>query len=176
MDRLTALGREIAREEDPARRHFASSYPVGVLVDRFRPFVVAIGGMVLLIAGQLLYMPLFIPACGPAAFPIMGAAVVVTTVGLSVFQGAAMPLHMYVLPAKQYGQFCGSLAMLNALSSMAGGLVAGTITAGIIAWFGQKASWAFAPVGQGGALLLCLAALIQSLRLWNRDYRGTMPM
>lgn len=146
-----------------------TSYPVGMLVDRFRPFVVAIGGMVLLVSGQLLYLPLFLPAWGGAAFPIMGAAVLVTTVGLSIFQGAAMPLHMYVLPAKQYGQFCGSLAMLNALFSMAGGLVAGAATAGVIAWFGQRTAWAFAPMGQCGSLLLCLAALIRARRLWNRE-------
>ena len=145
-----------------------TSYPVGVMVDRFRPFAVAIAGLLLLTAGQSLYFPLFAPNM-PAgtSFWIMGFAILVTTVGLIVFQGAAMPLHMYVFPKDRYGQFCGALAMLNALSSMLGGLVAGGLTSLIQGWWGDRVGWAFAPVGMSLSLALCLALLVNSNRLWR---------
>jgi MFS family permease len=94
-------------------------------------------------------------------------AVLVTTVGLSVFQGAAMPLHMYVFPKERYGQFCGALAMLNALASMLGGLVAGGLTSLIQGWWGDRIGWAFAPIGMSLSLALCLALLVNSRRLWG---------
>ena len=145
-----------------------TSYPVGVLVDRFRPFAVAIAGLILLTAGQSFYLPLFAPDL-PAgtSFWVMGFAVLVTTVGLSVFQGAAMPLHMYVFPKERYGQFCGALAMLNALASMLGGLVAGGLTSLIQGWWGDRIGWAFAPIGMSLSLALCLALLVNSRRLWG---------
>jgi len=145
-----------------------TSYPVGVFVDRFRPFVVAIVGMAFLTLGQLLYLPLFSPALPvDSAFWVMGVAVLVTTVGLSVFQGAAMPLHMYVFPKERYGQFCGSLGMLNALSSMVGGLVAGGLTSAVQSLWGDQFAWGFAPIGMFASLVVCLTLLIRSQRLWK---------
>jgi len=146
-----------------------TSYPVGVFVDRFRPFVVAIAGLALLAAGQLLYLPLFSPALpASSAFTVMGMAVLVTTVGLSVFQGAAMALHMYVFPKERYGQFCGSLAMLNSLAAMAGGLVAGGLTSVVESLWGDRAGWLFAPVGMFASLAFCLGLLVRSRQLWER--------
>jgi maltose/moltooligosaccharide transporter len=145
-----------------------ASYPVGALVDRFRPFAVAIAGMILLAAGQFLYLPLFavrLPA--GSAFWVMGVAVLVTTLGLGVFQGAAMPLHMYVFPKDRYGQFCGALGMLNAVSSMLGGLVAGGLTSAVQGLWGERCAWAFAPIGMLASLTVCLTLLLRSQRLWQ---------
>ena len=145
-----------------------TSYPVGALVDRFRPFAVAIAGLLLLTAGQLLYLPLFAAALpSGSTFWVMGFAVFVTTVGLSVFQGAAMPLHMYVFPKERYGQFCGSLGMINALSSMLGGLVAGGLTSVVQNTWGDRYAWGFAPIGMLASLAVCLALLLNSRRLWE---------
>lgn len=149
------------------------SYPAGMLVDRFRPFRVAIWGMSIFVLSQLLYLPLFWPTGnGPNAFWIMGAAILLNSLGLSVFQGAAMPLHMYVFPGEKYGQFCGSVAMLNALASMAGGVVAGGVTGAILRGFGQKAAWSFAPIGMMLSLLICLTLLLRSFWLWKREAAG----
>lgn len=146
-----------------------ASYPVGVFVDRFRPFAVAITGMAVLTAGQLLYLPLFLPLLpGFSAFWMMGVAVLVTTLGLSVFQGAAMALHMYVLPKERYGQFCGALAMLNSLAAILGGLVAGGLTSLVQNLWGDRGGWLFAPVGMFVSLALCLGFLLRSRQLWNK--------
>lgn len=146
------------------------SYPAGILVDRFRPFRVAIWGMSLFVLSQVVYLPLFSPmGAGQNALWLMGSALLLSTVGLSVFQGAAMPLHMFVFPPEKYGQFSGAVGILNALASMAGGLVAGVATDAILRGFGQKTAWAFAPIGMLFSLLICLTLLKRSLWLWNRE-------
>jgi MFS family permease len=149
------------------------SYPAGILVDRYRPFAVATGGMVLFSAGHLLYLPVFAPAAGGGAFWIMAAAILISTLGMGIFQGAAMPLHMHVFPPGKYGQFCGSLGITNALGSMAGGLFAGLCTGAVLDGLGTVASRVLAPVGMFVSLALCLALLVRSWRLWiSRPHSG----
>jgi hypothetical protein len=86
---------------------------------------------------------------------------------LSVFQGAAMPLHMYVFPAEKYGQFCGSVGIVNALASMLGGVAAGGLTLMVQKFFGDRGSWLFAPLGMFLSLLICFGLLLHSHRLWR---------
>ena len=146
------------------------SYPAGMLVDRFRPFRIAICGMSLYAVSQLLYLPIFFPTGhGQNAFWIMAPAIFLSQLGLNVFMVAGMPLHMHVFPREKFGQFSGAVALVNSLASMAGGLVAGVATGTILKAFGQKAAWAFAPIGMFLSLLICLTLLIRSLWLWNRE-------
>jgi len=146
------------------------SYPAGILVDRFRPFRVAIWGISLYAFSQLLYLPIFFPmGNGQNTFWIMGAAIFLSTLGLGVFMVAGMPLHMYVFPGDKFGQYSGAVALVNSLASMAGGVCAGVASGTVLRLFGQKAAWAFAPVGMFFSLLVCLTLLIRSLWLWNRE-------
>jgi MFS family permease len=144
------------------------SYPAGILVDRFRPFRVAIWGVSLFAFAQLLYLPVFSTiGGGQNTLWIMGTAILISSVGLSVFQGAAMPLHMYVFPAEKYGQFCGSVGIVNALASMLGGVAAGGLTLMVQKFFGDRGSWLFAPLGMFLSLLICFGLLLHSHRLWR---------
>ena len=145
-------------------------YPAGILVDRLHPIrmmLVAATGLCIVTPFSLIF--LFFDFSPEVAFKIYFGIAMISAPLSAIAAAASLPLLMRILPHDRYGQFCAANAMVAALVSIIGGLLAGVFLDLMKPLFHMSDNYyRCIPIWTFGAFVCMLTLLWMFFREWKR--------